>query len=169
MGFCTLLSTDKCYRFGATLTTAVSGVITPAGSAQFSGYASRTKIPKYTCTLPAGGIDPGYRLVLSETERSLPVRNQFGFSHPTLDSQMLHIRHHSNTAVSGVTTPAGSAQFSGYASRFTIPKYTCTLPAGGIDPGYRLVLSETERSLPVCNHFGFYIQIERIVPRRGTN
>ena len=73
------------------------------------------------------------------------------------------------TTVSGVITPAGSVQFSGYMSRITTPKYTCTLADGGIDPGYRLVLSETERSLPVCNHFRFYIQIERILPRRGTN
>ena len=79
LGFRTLLSTAKCHSFGATLTTAVSGVMTPAGSAQFSGYASRTTIPKYTCTLPAGGIYPGYRLVLSETERSLPICNHFRF------------------------------------------------------------------------------------------
>ena len=79
LGFRTLLSTAKCYRFGATLTTAVSGAITPAGSAQFSGYASRTTIPKYTCTLPAGRIYPDYRLVLSETERSRPVCNHFRF------------------------------------------------------------------------------------------
>ena len=29
------------------------------------------------------------------------------------------------------------------------------LTSWGIDPRYRLVLSETERILPVCNHFGF--------------
>ena len=101
---------------------------------------------------------------------SITVRNQFGFSHPTLDSQMLNIRCHLTTAVSGVITPAGSAQFSGYASQITIPKYTCAWPAGGIAPGYRLDLSETERSLAVHSPFGFfYIQIERIVPRRGAN
>ena len=100
---------------------------------------------------------------------SITVRNQFGFSHPTLDSQTLNIRHHSTTAVSRVITPAGSAQASGHAPRIAIPTYPWTLPVGEIDPGYRLVLSETERILPVCNHFGFYIQIERIVPRRGTN
>ncbi len=60
-----------------------------------------------------------------------------------------------STAVSGVITPAGSAQVSGYAPQITIPKYTCALPVGEIDPGYRLGLSETERSLPVRNHFGF--------------
>ena len=79
LGFRTLLSTAKCYRFDATLTNVVSGVITPAGSAQFSGYAPQIMIPKYTCALPAGGIDPGYRLVLSDTERILPVCNHFGF------------------------------------------------------------------------------------------
>ena len=63
-----------------------------------------------------------------------------------------------STAVSGVITPAGSAQASGHAPRIAIPTYTWTLPAGGIDPGYRLVLSETERILPVCNHFGFIYQ-----------
>ena len=74
-----------------------------------------------------------------------------------------------STAVSGVITPAGSTQASGHVPRIVTPTYPWTLPVGEIDPGYRLVLSETERILPVCNHFGFYIQIERIVPRRGTN
>ncbi len=40
---------------------------------------------------------------------------------------------------------------------------------GDRTPGYRPVLSETERSPPVCNHFWFYMPIERIVPRRDTN
>ena len=87
--------------------------------------------------------------------KSAPIHSQFGFSHPTLDSQMLNIRRHLTTAVSGVITPAGSAQASGHASQITIPTYPWTLPVGEMDPGYRLVLSETERSLPVHNHFGF--------------
>ena len=87
--------------------------------------------------------------------KSAPIRSQFGFSHPTLDSQMLNIRRHLTTAVSGVITLAGSAQASGHAPRIAIPTYTWTLPGGGIDSGYRLVLSETERILPACNHFGF--------------
>ena len=81
LGFRTLLSTAKCYRFSATLNTAVSGVITPAGSAQTMGHAPRIAIPTYTCALPVGEIDPGYRLGLSETERSLPVRNHIGFKY----------------------------------------------------------------------------------------
>ena len=86
---------------------------------------------------------------------SITVRNQFGFSHPSLDSQMLHIRRHSTTTVSGVITPAGSAQASGHAPRIVIPTYPWTLPVGEIDPSYRLVLSETELILPVCKHFVF--------------
>ena len=39
---------------------------------------------------------------------------------------------------------------------------------GNRTPGYRLVLSDAERFLPVWNHFGFYMPIERIVPRRDT-
>ena len=74
-----------------------------------------------------------------------------------------------STAVSEVITPAGSAQASGHVPRITIPTYTWAVPVGEIDPGYRLDLSETERSLPVRSPFGFYIQIERIVPWRGTN
>ena len=46
--------------------------------------------------------------------KSAPIHSQFGFSHPTLDSQMLNIRRHLTTAVSGVITPAGSAQASGH-------------------------------------------------------
>ena len=90
------------------------------------------------------------------TSVSIAVRTQFGFSYRT-------------TAISGVIMPADSAQARGHASSIAIPTYPWTLPVGEIDSGYRLVLSETERILPVCNHFGFYIQIERIVPRRGTN
>ena len=74
-----------------------------------------------------------------------------------------------STADSGVITLAGSAQVSGHAPQITIKTYTWAVPAGDIEPGYRLGLSEIERSLPVRNHFGFYIQIKRIVPRPGTN
>ena len=74
-----------------------------------------------------------------------------------------------STTVSGVITPASSAQVSGHVPQITIPKYTWALPVGDIDPGYRLGLSETERSLPVSSPFWFYIQIERIFPQRGTN
>ena len=81
----------------------------------------------------------------SQTGASIAVRTQFGFSHPT-------------TAVSGVITPAGSAQASGHASSIVIPTYSWTLPVGEIDPGYRLVLSDAERFLPGCNHFGFIYQ-----------
>ena len=69
----------------------------------------------------------------ARTSASITVRNHFGFSHPNLDSQILQIRCHPHHRRLRVITPAGSAQFSGYASRTTIPKYTCTLPAG-VDP-----------------------------------
>ena len=59
----------------------VSGVLTPAGSAQASGDVPRITIPTYTWAVPVGEIDPGYRLGLSETERSLPVRSLFGFKY----------------------------------------------------------------------------------------
>ena len=64
---------------------AVSGVITPARSAQVSGHAPQITIPKYPCALPVGDIHLGYRLGLSETERSLPVRSLFGFIYKSSD------------------------------------------------------------------------------------
>ena len=79
-------------------------------------------------------------------------------SHPTLDPSVKDSASLNSTAVSGVITPAGSAQASGHAPRIAIPTYTWTLPVGEIDPGYKLVLSETEQILPVCNHFGFIYQ-----------
>ena len=81
-----------------------------------------------------------------------------GFAPRSLQPNVEDLASLNSTAVSGVITPAGSAQFSGYAPQITITKYTCALPAGEIDPGYRLDLSETERSLPVRNHFGFIYQ-----------
>ena len=73
-----------------------------------------------------------------------------------------------STAVSGVITLASSAQVSGYAPLITIPTYPWTVPVGDIDPGYRLGLSETERSLPVRNQFGLNTN-RAIVPQHGTH
>ena len=116
LGFRTLLSTAKCYRFGATLTTTVSGVITPAGLAQASGHASRIAIPTYPWTLSVGEIDPGYRLVLSDTERILPVCNHFGFISKSSGSflgaaqinskRQLHTNQPDLLGISGNTTQA---------------------------------------------------------------
>ena len=98
----------------------------------------------------------------------------YGFSgggiRTRLLTPVLRIRTSLNsTTVSGVITPAGSAQALGHAPRIAIPTYTWTLPVGDIDPGYRLDLSETERSLPVRSPFWFYIPTERIVSQHGTN
>ncbi len=59
----------------------------------------------------------------------------------------------------GFITPAGSAQASGHASSIAIPTYSLYLASwGNRTPGYRLVVSDAERFLPVCNHFGFICQ-----------
>ena len=92
-----------------------------------------------------------------------------GFAPRSLQPNVEYSASLISTAVSGVITPADSAQASGHVPRITIPTYTWAVPVGEIDPGYRLDLSESERSLPVRSPFGFYIQIERIVPQHGTN
>ena len=75
-----------------------------------------------------------------------------------------------STAVSGVITPASSAQVSGHAPQITIPTYPWAVPVGDIDLGYRLGLSETERSLPQSVTSFLVLNTNRaIVPQRGTN
>ena len=74
-----------------------------------------------------------------------------------------------STTVSGVITPASSAQVSGYVPQITIPMYPWVLPVGDIDPGYRLGLSETERSLPQSVTSLVLNTNRAIVPQHGTN
>ena len=66
--------------------TAVSGVITPASSAQVSGHAPQITIPKYPWALPVGDIDPGYGLgLIRDRAKSAAVRSPFGFKYKSSD------------------------------------------------------------------------------------
>ena len=66
--------------------TAVSGVITLASSAQVSGHAPQITIPKYPWALPVGDIHPGYRLgLIRDQAKSATIRSQFGFKYKSSD------------------------------------------------------------------------------------